>query len=97
MDDLTITNEIRIFDGGRQLHSSEPFTGHRYSLVWHTRAKHSDLPPAVVAYLESLDFRLDPKVFSMNLKVLYLFSGPHRRASLARALSAWSGLQSFRM
>ena len=55
-------------------------------MVWHTRAKPGDLPPDVTAYLESLYFRLAPRTFTMHLKVLYCFSGPHRRASLARAL-----------
>ena len=83
---LTTKNEVRLFEGGRQSHSSEAFIGRRYSLVWHTRAKPGDLPPDAKAYLESLHFRLAPRTCTMHLKVLYCFSGPHRRASLARAL-----------
>ena len=86
MPDLGTKGEVRLFDGGRQRHSSASFTGKRHSLAWHTRASFEDLPPAVAAYLESLDFRLTPRLFTMHVKVLYCFSGPHRRASLAVAL-----------
>ena len=60
---LTTKNEVRLFEGGRQSHSSEAFIGRRYSLVWHTRAKPGDLPPDVTAYLESLYFRVAPRTF----------------------------------
>jgi hypothetical protein len=83
---LTVKHEALVFDSGERLHSSEPFTGCRFSLVWHSRAKEDELPPAVRAYLESLDFRVSRNIFSATLKVLYLFSGEHRRASLASAL-----------
>ena len=86
MPDLVAKGEVRLFDGGRQRHSSSGFTGVRHSLVWHTRANAGDLPPAVAAYLESLNFRLRPHLFSMHIRVLYCFSGPHRRSSLAVAL-----------
>ncbi len=72
---LTVKHEVLVFDGGERLHSSEPFTGCRFSLVWHSRTKENELPPGVRSYLESLDFRVSRNIYTATLKVLYLFSG----------------------
>jgi hypothetical protein len=68
-------------------HFSEPFTGERYSIVFFSRGQGTDREGRE-HYLASLGFQLSaPPDNQAVLRVLYCFSGPHRRASLGTALA----------
>ncbi len=83
---LTATGQVLIFPAGQE-HHSEKFQGQRYSVVYFSREGDTGTEDEAF-YLTSLGFRLTkPPPGQRTVRVLYAFSGMHRRSNLGTALA----------
>ena len=91
---LDATGQLLALDR-RQPHSSDEFSGHRISLVFHTLGAQEDVGEDVLEKLRALNFPISRRgspgraLPSLPLRFLYLFAGPERRSSIGHFLQMY--------
>ena len=93
--------EVLLIFSGQDPHMSLPFKGNRGSLIFFSHATWGSLPAGDAAALSDAGFRLPEARTSVErpldkpLRVAYLFSGAHRRSSVAESLFSEFHTESF--